>query len=163
MMKNKKGMETVVAWVLLLGFSIALGTFVFVWATKGAEKMTQSTLEYVQGGMQCEQVQIDAYFSPDESGKPCKNLTIINKGYLTLEQVMLRGIKGGSTTLNMQVFDKTIADCPGMPLLPRQELKCGREWWQGLETGGAKIDLIPVVKDKKSLITCPDKAKTLDC
>ena len=35
----KGGIETVVAWVLLVGFSITLGVFVFMWATKSNDRV----------------------------------------------------------------------------------------------------------------------------
>ncbi len=91
MIKNRRGIETVVAWVLLLGFSVTLGIFVFMWATKSTEKMTESTLEFVAGGLECEQVQIYAVFDPRNPSDLCGYVNITNRGYLNITQIMTRG------------------------------------------------------------------------
>lgn len=163
-MKRKKGIETVVAWVLILGFSITLGTFVFMWATRSTQKMTESTLSYVEGGMQCEQVQIDALFSDYAgSSSKCMNVTITNRGYLTIEQVIVRGVKTSGESIAKQTIDKNTNTIPGIPLLPKRVTNGVIPSSWNFPDSGATIDFIPVVKDKNTLISCSDKLKTVKC
>ncbi|MEM4245400.1 MAG: hypothetical protein QW404_01350 [Candidatus Nanoarchaeia archaeon] len=153
--RHKKGMETVVAWVLILGFTITLGTLVFVWATRSTEKMTEQTLKSIEGGMQCEQVQIDANLSGIDDN--CGHVDIRNKGYFTVVQIIIRGTKGDGTPITKQVVDLS-----SLPIKPKEEVTnmITSQW--GINAG-AKIDLIPVIREKNTLISCPERLRTVTC
>jgi hypothetical protein len=155
--KNKKGMDTVVAWVLLLGFSIMLGVFVFTWATKNTEKLTESTISFVEGGQQCEQVQIYAVFSedPNDATNKCY-LNITNKGYFTIDEIIIRGTTSGGTSIPKQ----EIKTAPFVPLKPKEMIDGNIV---GLPKTGLSLDIIPAVKDKNKIIACPEKVVRLEC
>ncbi len=148
-------METVVAWVLILGFTITLGTLIFVWATRSTEKMTEQTLESVEGGMQCEQVQIDVNISVIEDN--CGHVDIRNKGYLNITKIIIRGVKGDGTLIPKQEIDLSQS-----PIKPKEGITEVITATWGIDTG-AKIDLIPVIREKNKLITCPEKSITITC
>jgi hypothetical protein len=162
-MKQRKGMETVVAWVLLLGFSITLGVFVFMWATKSTTSMTESTIKSIEGGMQCDNVQLYAVFNEDPpgSGDFCKNITITNNGYFTVSQIIVRG-----TTATKTIPKQDITDVNFVPLKPRGQINgwtVGWDWGGTRPTTGATLELIPVIIEKDSKITCPDKLIRIQC
>ena len=157
-------METVVAWVLLLGFSITLGVFVFMWATKTTTSMTESTIKSIEGGMQCDNVQLYAVFNedPPESEDFCRNITITNNGYFTVDQIIIRG-----TTATGTIPKQDITDINFVPLKPRGQINGLTDAWNwGRGTRpmtGATIELIPVIIEKDSKISCPDKLIRVQC
>ena len=57
----KKGASAIVAWVLLLGFTIALATTIFYWTKSQATEMTEHTVEFVTGQMECQDISINVY------------------------------------------------------------------------------------------------------
>ncbi|MFH1210469.1 MAG: hypothetical protein V1645_01000 [archaeon] len=149
-------METVVAWVLLLGFSITLGVFVFMWATKSTTDFTESTVGFVEGGMQCEQVQIYAVFSEDPNDPTNKcYLNITNNGYFTIDEIIIRGT-AGTTSIPKQ----EIKTPPFVPLKPKERIDGNI---LGLPKTGLTLDIIPAVKDKNKIIACPEKMITVQC
>ncbi|MFH1332085.1 MAG: hypothetical protein ABIH63_02255 [archaeon] len=154
-MKDRKGMQTVVAWVLLLGFSITLGTFVFIWATKSSEEMTESTLKFVEGGLQCDQVQIYAVFDPQDINNPCGYINITNRGYLTMEQIMVRGVNKAT---EQPIPNQKI----NMPLRPKEKFEGSTATW-GLPQTNAEVELIPIIKDKTDMIACVDRIIRIEC
>ena len=58
-MRNRKGAGAIVAWVLLLGFSIGLAVTISMWATRQTEEMSERSTRFVEGGMQCDNVMIN--------------------------------------------------------------------------------------------------------
>ncbi len=159
MKKKKRGMETVVAWVLLLGFSITLGTFVFMWATRSSEEMTESTTKFVEGGMQCEQVQMYAVFTEDPDnpgGPPCGYISITNRGYLTIEKIKIRGIN--KNTQKPLTNQETYVE----PLSPKEKYEGLTATW-GLPASNAEVELIPIVREGNNMIGCTDRMTRVEC
>lgn len=73
----KKGVSSLIAWVLLIGFAVTLAVFVSRWSLQQAQKSTEGVEEMVMGDIQCSDVAI--------SGK-CEgsNVIITNRGTLTI-------------------------------------------------------------------------------
>lgn len=53
---NKKGISPVLAWVLLLGFSITLAAITTVYVKNTAETQIEQTTVFVEAGMECDEV-----------------------------------------------------------------------------------------------------------
>lgn len=147
---KKKGASAVVAWVLLLGFSIGLATTIFLWTTRQTEEMSESAVRFVEGGMQCDNVMINVAKTPGT----CTPLIITNTRYLNVEKVLLRQLsnpapnpvycKGGD---KLKINDPAVS-CPET-LIPNG--------WTG------KIEVIPIIKLDGDLIACKNKAITVEC
>ncbi len=173
MRSNKKGMEMAVAWVLLLGFSVTLAVVVSMWAVDHARKSTESTIKFVEGEQVCEQVQIYAVFTPYSPGgdqvddtKKCTNITIVNNGYFTVNELVLRGI---NKITKQSIPNKIITDTAFVPLKPKEQKIGETTLWNGVpqnvpaNTEGATVELIPVLKDEKGKTACSDRLVRIEC
>lgn len=158
---ERKGIETIVAWVLLLGFSVTLGVMVMMWATKTTEKMTEKTLSYMEGSLQCGDVQIYAVFS-QPTGPPgttqCGYMNITNRGYITIDEIAVRGINKG----NKATFSTKLTSAPWAPLQPKTEARGTTSGW-GIPNNNAEVDLIPVVYIDSKKYGCTEKLVRLTC
>lgn len=148
-MKNKKGAGTVIAWVLLLGFSIGLATTVFLWSTRQTEELSEHAVKFVEGGMQCDSVGINVACEKNLDNT-CKKLTVSNTRYLNIERILLRGL------------DSLQKDyCQGGAQLKIQQqqppMDCDVDGWYG------KIEVMPLVKVNGGLVGCKNKAVTIQC
>ncbi len=142
-MKKKKGASAVVAWVLLLGFSIGLATTVFLWTTRQTEEMSKNAVRFVEGGMQCDNVMINVVKNANCS------LTVKNTRYLNIEKVILRNLEKISST-----------DCAkGNPLGVKKDIVCGETepvGWRG------NVSVMPVIKINDELVACKNKAINIE-
>lgn len=148
-MKSKKGAGTVVAWVLLLGFSISLATTVFLWTTRQAEEMTESTVRFVEGGMQCDNVGINVAVKAATDCTPQKSccLKITNVRYLNIEKIILRALERVDS-----------AECGSLAATqPPPFIFCGQDW------APQNVSVMPVVKVNNDLVGCKNKAVTVKC
>jgi len=85
---HKKGVSPVIAWVLILGFTIALGSIVTNWYLQQSKKTTESTLGTLEGEMECNEVKINVAFT--QSGSGCV-LKVSNTGALRIDSVKVNG------------------------------------------------------------------------
>jgi len=163
-MLGKKGVHMAVAWVLLLGFTIALATTVFLWTTKQTESYTDSTVRFVESGMQCENVKINAV--KNEDPPTCSNISVSNTGYVSLSRVIVREICIGGDI-------KSKAPIEFSPLLnPKTEGVDKSNYTQTIKTfcsGGEgcpscdKLEVMPLVEINKELTACKNKAVIIQC
>lgn len=149
-MVNKKGVGAAVAWVLLLGFSIALATTVFLWSTRQTEELSESAVRFVEGGMQCDNVMINvALINQADSEGKCNSdvccLKISNTRYLNIEKLILRSLDPPEVyEHNNQLNVKTYATID-------------RSSWYG------PVEVMPVVKVNGDFVACKNKAITVQC
>jgi len=170
-MLGKKGVHMAVAWVLLLGFTIALATTVFLWTTKQTESYTDSTVRFVESGMQCENVKINAVKNGenepiDPTNLTCKSLNVSNTGYVSLSRVIVREICTEGDI-------KSKAPIEFSPLLnPKTEGVDKSNYTQTIKTfcsGGEgcpscdKLEVMPLVEINKELTACKNKAVIIQC
>ena len=140
---DKRGAETIVAWVLLVGLSITLGIIVSQWMKEQAEKQSEDIVKEVEGDIKCVDVSLNAYFS-DSS---CSTLEISNRGYFKILALKIRSDYG-----------------TGDP----QEINLNPQQTQTLNIGysvynGSRIDLIPIIKVGKERLACVDKKISIEC
>lgn len=149
-MRNKKG-AAIIAWVLLMGFSIGLATTVFLWMTKQTETMGESATRFVEGGMQCDNVMINvANTEPADCNPPHEStccLKIMNTRYLNIEKVLLRGL---------EVVESY--ECPDK-LEVKGSIFCGPEE----DWAPQNVSIMPIVKVGNDLAACKNKAITIEC
>lgn len=148
---KKKGASAVVAWVLLLGFSIGLATTIFLWTTRQTEEMSESAVRFVEGGMQCDNVMINvALIKQVDSGGECNSdsccLKISNTRYLDIEKIILRNLDSSSSDECCKPLDvKTYSII------------------HKLEWSGKKVEVMPIIKLDGDLVACKNKAITVEC
>lgn len=73
----KKGVSSLIAWVLLIGFAVTLAVFVSRWSLQQAQKSTSGVEDMVMGDIQCSDVAISGFC---ENGK----IKIKNRGTLNI-------------------------------------------------------------------------------
>lgn len=110
----KRGASAIVAWVLLLGFTLALATGVFYWTKTQAEDMTESTINYVAGEMECQDISLNVI-------KDGNNLQITNKGYFTVDKIAIR------TSSTSEIIDIALRPKETIPILPSIDIISGFE------------------------------------
>ena len=147
-MVNKKGAGAIIAWVLLVGFTIGLATTVFLWTTRQTEELTEGAVRFVEGGMQCDNVMINvAVVDPakyPECGVSCC-LKIANTRYLNIEKVILRSLESVETD-----------ECCS-PLNIKEYAIIDKSGWSG------NIEVLPIIKVNDDLVACTNKAITIEC
>lgn len=160
---KKKGIGAIVAWVLLLGFSIALAMMVFTWATRQTETLGEGTVEFVEGEMQCQNIQINVKDeTPDYPSSNCSVFDIMNVGYLELDDVIVREffIDG-----SVDSTDKTLSD----PLQPKTSKSEEDETYKTKidgfcpNPGCKKTEFMPVIKISNRKVGCKDRSIVVKC
>lgn len=152
-LKRNKGVEGVVAWVLLLGFSVTIGVMVFMWATKTSGRLSENTVNYVEGDMSCEQVQIYSEFARDNNGI-CKTIKTMNKGYLNITQIMIRGVEQNGKAIKPQTIEFKPA------LKPKEEVISPLT---DAINPNSEVDVIPVTASNNRMILCTVRKMSLEC
>lgn len=153
-LKRNKGVEGVLAWVLLLGFSVTIGVMVFMWATKMSGRISENTVNYVEGDMSCEQVQIYSEFTRDNNGI-CKNIKTMNKGYLNITQIMIRGMEKQTGKV---IKPQTIDFKPAMK--PKEDVT---SLLTDAINPNSEVDVIPVTSSNNRMILCTVRKVSLEC
>lgn len=142
-MKTKKGMSDIVAWVLLIGLSVALAAIVTVWTKQQVSKTTEFIIEDVEGDIQCADVSFKAFIA----NPPCSGINISNTGYHKIIRVSLR-----TQFMNQpQQVD--------VNLLPQTDSKVLNI---NVPTQGG-VDIIPIIQSSKGLIGCADRKLVITC
>lgn len=151
-MRSKKGASAVVAWVLLLGFTIGLATTVFLWTTRQTEEMSKSAVKFVEGGMQCDDVMINVAVSV-----PC-NLKIINTRYLNISQLSIRKLLPAdpkSFIYKDKVLEPQSKDKPVERYTASVDMNpvgyCG------------EVEVMPIINVDDELVGCKNKALKVNC
>lgn len=139
--KTKKGMSEIIAWILLLGFSISLAVLIFNWTRTHTQELTESTVSFVEGKLECQEIAINVVTNDD-----CSTITITNKGKLTIDQLAIRTFR--------QNYENTLMETT--KLAPKQSKQLNI-------LSSNKIEVIPIVKIKEKLVGCNDKRILNEC
>jgi len=149
-MLSKKGVTPVVGFVLLLGFSIAIGASIFLMTSKHTTEIISSSTEYLEGGLHCEDVKIDVMVQDPDA---CA-LSVSNVRFQNIEQ--LRIFKSDYDVISYIYKDKI--------LQPRTENRPSAEYTAILNTSYCgSISVTPIIKIDDKFATCRDKTITVDC
>lgn len=154
----KKGISPLIATVLLLGFTVALATTVFLWMQSQTKTMSKSTVEYAEGEMQCQNIRINVVKS---NSSTCNKLDISNKGYVMIDQLAIRTFNPAGSSLYPASPDPdflapqsttcVIPDCGITKNVPTECLGC--------ET----VEVMPIIKIGERMVGCKDKTVVETC
>ena len=141
MIRSKRGVGDVIAWVLLIGLSISLATIVTIWMKQTTTKTAEFIINDVEGDVRCADVSMKAFVV--QPSPACTDINISNTGYLKIIKVTARHQFG---TQEFQV-----------DLLPQTDSKVLN---MHIPT---KVEIIPVIEVGKGLLGCADRKLTLVC
>jgi len=153
-MCNKRGISPIIATVLLLGFAIALATTVFLWMHGQTKTMSKSTVEYVEGEMQCQNIRINLLKT---DGKTCNNLDVSNKGYLVINQLSIKVFPNTGDSPELQNVDLSPQSnqCQPTPCgITTKATHCG---------DCEKVEVMPIITIGERLVGCKDKILAMKC
>lgn len=169
MLISKRGVSLIISWVLLLGLAIALGMAIFSWAKIQTEKNVESTLNYVEGSMNCEQVSIGVSIinaDPSCSGDKIETIKITNTGKLTIDAVIMRNIDNPDVVDRSSFIEER--DTKNFPLVPFEASENIGIWTLigrvgGVSTGIAKVEFIPLLQEGDERFACTEKKVVVSC
>ena len=112
----KKGVSPLIAWVLIIGLSIALAIVVGNFMKESAEETAESLIKDIEGGAVCNKLNINA--EPLECNKASKKikLALSNRGFLAIDKVRVRLFYSDNTLGN------EIVNLNNVPLLPEDSI-----------------------------------------
>ncbi len=140
-MKSKKGIGDIIAWVLLIGLSVALATMVTVWTKQQASKTTEFIIQDVEGDIQCADVSFKASVVDQAA---CKDINISNTGYHKIIKVSAR-TDFGATEFSID-------------LMPQADSKV-----LNIAIPSTGVDIIPIIQSSRGLIGCADRKLVITC
>lgn len=98
---EKKGVSPIIAYVLLVGFAVALAAFFTTWYLKTSGATSQQQFEELEAQMLCEDAKINVGFTED-----CK-IKVFNTGTQVFEKVLISGsykdAAGGSQSISEEI------------------------------------------------------------
>jgi len=159
MLGKKRGASLIISWVLLLGLAIGLGMAIFSWSKIQTEKQLESTINYVEGSMDCEQVSIGATVVTCVSSQ-ISWINVTNTGKLKIEAVVLRNLD-----VNQEATYTVKPPSYGFPLMPfSQSENIGVTTLVGEGTGDIGIlEIMPLVKKGSTYFACSEKKLVIQC
>lgn len=144
----KKAASPVIAWILLIGITVSIAAGVITWQRSHAEKLTEETVTFITGRMECEQIKISA-----EKITACPDINITNRGTLTINKVSIRSDQAGGI-LNTQIIPAATLASLALEL-SSQDLNIGIDY--------KKIEIMPLLSVDKKLYGCTDKKLVIEC
>ncbi len=133
---NKRGISELISWVLIIGFSVALGIMVTSFLKNQASSTTEKIVQDTEGDLRCADVSINAFCLSAGAFK------ITNRGYFTIHDIKIRhGEELKTITINLP---------------PGQES-------ESLNIGPGNGDIIPVIQVEGKLLACIDKKVPVSC
>ena len=154
-MRNKKGIGPIIAWVMLLGFTISLATLVFIWMKGQTEEMSESTIESVEGEMQCQNVRVNAV-----KMDACSSLEIQNLGFLTINELVVREFCSESD-VNSQTYENINLEPKSSKTETSGAYKKTLETCSGCSCD--KVEVMPVIKVSNRKLGCEDRTVEVEC
>jgi len=159
MLNEKRGASLVISWVLLLGLAIGLGMAVFSWSKIQTEKQLESTINYVEGSMDCEQVSIGASIVVRCLNNEMRWVNVTNTGKLKIDAIVLRSLDAGKEA-------KYLVEPPkyNFPLMPfSQSSIMGVYYLVGTGVGIGTLEIIPLIKKENTYFACNEKKLVVQC
>jgi len=145
---NKKGVETIIAWVLLVGFTVALGAVVSNWAIQQAKQINPEKM--ANPDLYCDNLRLSV--EPFVCNPNLNSITVQNKGY-----------RNSPVTFVKVLTDKGTQNINTTQLLGvNQEIEIPINC-EGALSGAniERIDVVPSVNTSKELIRCEEKVYIL--
>ena len=139
---GRKGVSPLIAFVLLIGFTVALGSVVIIWMKEQAQSSVDIIVEDVETDLSCGDVSFNAHFVPSAAGN-CTEINITNKGVRRIKDVTVRYEIGTKENFNVEIM-------PG----ETKNLKISKD---------GDIDIIPVIVSGEKKIGCSSRKVSLIC
>lgn len=133
----KKGQAQFIGWVLLIGFTVVLATFVGNWIVQQARDTTEGLIDMTTKDLRCADVGIA--ISCEETG-----IKVINTGYFTIKQIACYSGTGY----------KSIRPWGDKGLPPSREPK---------DLSDSCTSIVPIIEVEGKLIGCSEKQIEVKC
>lgn len=151
MMKPKKGAETIIVWILLIGFTILMTATVFVFEKGKTKEMTESTINWGEARMECNDVAINIGTCVGPGDQQCK-ATIYNTGRVSIYGIVYRDDNGKKKEYGVHTGDTVNFPMkPGSSPLTPMIMNTG-DW-----TFVNGLDVIPLVGVEGRVYACDKK------
>lgn len=145
--RSKKGVEAIVVWVLLIGFTVAMTATVFFYEKNQAKKMAENAAYSNEAKIECNDVAINIGDCDGSSG--CK-VNIYNTGKRSIYGIVYRDKKSKSKEYSITLDTINFPMKPGSKLTPIIANTNGWEFSEGL-------DVIPLISVNDQLYSCSNK------
>lgn len=133
---HKKGVSPVIAYVLLISLAVGLGALVFNFYIGTTEKQTETFLDPIEGGMECDSVNINVGFDNE-------NIKIYNSGMLSINKLKIDFV-------GLEEYLEIEEEQEDMPLLPKKDITISEDLPE--DYGG--VIITPFIKTKTQIISC---------
>lgn len=140
---SKKGITPIIGWILLVLFTVGISTVVISWSKGHGEALTKSTVNYVEGRMDCQSVRL-ANTSLDCGNREVE-VGLKNIGTLNIAKV------------SAQINDES-SEMKDLDLKAQGEAKTLKT-----TTPFKKLKIIPIIESNEELIGCKEKSVTVYC
>lgn len=145
---NKKGVDTVIGWVLLVGFTIALGAIVSDWAIQQAKQINPDKM--ANQGLYCDNMRLSV--EPFVCNPDLDLIIIQNKGYRNSPATFVKVLTSKGT---QNINTTQLLEVNGELSIP---ISC-----DGVLSGSdiERIDVVPSVNTSTELVRCEEKVYIL--
>lgn len=140
---SRRAVAPIVATVLLLGLSVALGVGVYLWQVRQTEGLGKGVVRFVSGVLECDNVNFNAV---SEDG--CTKVSIKNSGFFDVDGFVVRSFSSFGTGSEVE---QVLVKAQGSAMLD-----------VGL-VDAEKVEVMPVVKIEGELVGCKDVVRKVDC
>lgn len=146
----KKAISPIIATILLLGLAIVLAITIFLWQTRQVEELSESAVNFVEGGMQCENVFINALITDQNT---C-TVKVFNDGLWNIEKLNIQKLYNAAPANLLK----------DVTLEPKSKSQSKDKYTTTINTGYCgEVQLVPIIKIKESLAACKNKIITVNC
>jgi hypothetical protein len=140
---DKKGLETWISWVLMLGLAVAIGVVMYSWYISTTQS-TIKTIQYVYDRTECNSVAVSVTAC---SQAQHLNINITNKLYIAVDEMMFRI---HYSDMSVEAFNSTARIKPGQ----KEDFVFGFDSSKAI----AEVEAIPVIAAGSSWVICSSRA-----
>lgn len=145
--RSKKGVEAIVVWVLLIGFTVAMTATVFFYEKNQAKNMAENVAYSNEAKIECNDVAINIGTCDETLG--CK-VNVYNTGKRSIYGIVYRDKKSKSKEYSITLDKTNFPMEPGLKITPIIADTNGWEFSKGL-------DVIPLISVNDQLYSCSNK------
>jgi len=145
---SKKGQGMIIAWVLLIGLTVALAVIVTTWTRQQAEETTEGIVAGTEVELRCAAVSFNA--KPTCNGN---HIDVVNRGDFSIRKFVIHmNNKDGLNSETVEFFED--------PILPGKSKGINTKEIDSLY---GTISLTPFILVDNQIVGCSDRKLTLEC
>jgi len=144
---NKKGLETWISWILLVGMTVAIGVVMYSWYISTTES-TVKTIQYVYDRTECNSVAINMDAC---SQAQHLNINITNKLYIAVDEIIFRI---HYTDLSVDSVNSTTRIKPGQ----KEDFRIGFNSSKSIQ----EVEAVPVIAADDFRVVCSSRLSRLN-